>query len=170
MDLEDKNKGRRLASPFCVLAAAAAVIPTVAVVAVVAAAAAYVAEQEHQDDDPPPVVAAEQTADIVVTAHKNTSWMEFGQVSLPTPSYSEAGKMCLPDLRNSGIQGTCAGAALGTNLAHGGKAALGQAGTDQFIDHHGKQHHIAGHRAAIQGSGGDCHAQGNTGLGQQCDA
>jgi hypothetical protein len=77
-DLEDKNKGRRLASPFCVLAAAAAVVPTVAVVAVVAAAAAYVAEQEHQDDDPPPVVAADQTADIVVTAHKNTSWMEFG--------------------------------------------------------------------------------------------
>jgi uncharacterized membrane protein len=80
-DLEDKNKGRRLASPFCVLAAAAAVIPTVAVVAVVAAAAAYVAEQEHQDDDPPPVVAAEQTADIVVTAHKkyllNGIWVGF---------------------------------------------------------------------------------------------
>ena len=86
-DLEDKNKGRRLASPFCVLAAAAAVVPTVAVVAVVAAAAAYVAEQEHQDDDPPPVVAAEAVADtaVVITTHKNTS--EIG-ISLSFAAHS----------------------------------------------------------------------------------
>ena len=86
----------RLGRPSFYSAAAAVVVAAVVVIVVAAVAAAAVAHQQDQNDDPPPVVTAEAIADIVVTAHKNTSKKNFPSGLPLIPWYSGGPKMCRP--------------------------------------------------------------------------